>query len=128
MSDSELSEKDIKELNDLLDTLLKEPSSIYFAYPVDVEGLGLKDYLELIKKPMDISTVRHNIESGVYKHPYEALDDIQLIWDNCKRYNMEGYDIYNAAVRMEKLNDKIVKRIFKNYKKISFMKLDVKEL
>ena len=30
------------------------------------------------------------------------MDDIQLIWDNCKLYNMAGSDIYRICERMER--------------------------
>ena len=30
------------------------------------------------------------------------MDDIQLIWDNCKTYNMVGSEIYKQAEFMEK--------------------------
>jgi hypothetical protein len=118
----ELSDKDKKEINEILESLLKNSNSVHFAYPVDIDGLNLKDYFEIIKTPMDISTVRQKIEKGGYNTPDKVLDDIQLIWDNCKTYNMEGYPIYTAAVRMEKLADKLIKKSYKDYIKKSFMK------
>jgi hypothetical protein len=123
-----LSDRDKKQLHDILDNLLASTHAADFAYPVDIEGLGLKDYLEIIKTPMDISTVRTMIEEGRYSDPHEALDDIQLIWDNCKTYNMEGYPIYTSAIRMEKLADKLIKRAYKDYIKKSFMKTQQIEL
>ena len=33
----------------------------------------------------------------------EFLLDLQLIWDNCKTYNMAGSDIYKLCERMEKM-------------------------
>ena len=40
---------------------------------------------------------------------YEALfADIQLIWDNCKNYNLPGSDIYKLACDMEKISKKLV--------------------
>lgn len=67
-----------------------------------------------------------------YKNAEEACDDIQLIWDNCKKYNAEGsvhkfkfflivsYNyinlfiiimqwIYKLADKMEKYGKKIMK-------------------
>jgi hypothetical protein len=39
---------------------------------------------------MDISTVKKKLGNVEYTSLQEVLDDIQLIWNNCKRYNIEG--------------------------------------
>ena len=44
----------------------------------------------------------------------EILSDIQLIWDNCKLYNMEGSDIYKMAIHCEKLVKRMVDKHFKS--------------
>ena len=49
--------------------------------------MGLTDYLTIIKKPMDLSTVRTNLDNNEYDYIEEVLNDLQLIWDNCKLYN-----------------------------------------
>ena len=36
---------------------------------------------------MDLGTVRDNLKKGKYKEVRKVLDDIQLVWDNCKLYN-----------------------------------------
>jgi histone acetyltransferase len=52
-----------------------------------VQGLGLTDYSYLIKNPMDLGTVSQKFSNDKYMLVEEVLDDIQLIWDNCKLYN-----------------------------------------
>ena len=40
---------------------------------------------------MDLSTVSGKLqEAGEYYLVEEVLDDLQLIWDNCKLYNEAG--------------------------------------
>lgn len=39
-----------------------------FRYPVDYKGLGLFDYPILIKKPMDLSTIKKKIKRNKYKN------------------------------------------------------------
>ena len=40
---------------------------------------------------MDLSTVsRRLLEGDNYMYVEEVLDDLQLIWDNCKNYNEGG--------------------------------------
>ena len=53
-------------------------------------GLGLTDYYDIIKTPMDLGTVKKNLKANKYKFVEDCLNDIQLIWDNCKQYNAEG--------------------------------------
>ena len=52
---------------------------------------------------MDLGTVKKSIKIGKYKKVEECLDDLQLIWDNCKLYNSEGCWIYELAVQLEHL-------------------------
>lgn len=53
-------------------------------------GLGLHDYLEIIKTPMDLGTVKKNLKANKYKFVEEAISDINLVWENCKTYNAQG--------------------------------------
>jgi hypothetical protein len=81
----EENEKCLKMLRDLEN----DKHSYEFLKPVDFIGYGLTDYLDVIKKPMDLSSVRSNL-----KHKYKSIvdfrDDLHLIWKNCKTYNIEG--------------------------------------
>ena len=50
-------------------------------------ALGLTDYTFIIKNPMDLGTASEKLSTDKYRFVEEALNDIQLIWDNCKSYN-----------------------------------------
>lgn len=69
-----------------------------FREPVDWKEMGLLDYPMIIKKPMDLGTVKKRLERGEYRTPEEAANDIRLIWSNCMLYNQvsrpEAYRIY----------------------------------
>lgn len=39
---------------------------------------------------MDLGTITHKFNNDKYIYVEEVLDDIQLIWDNCKLYNSQG--------------------------------------
>lgn len=54
---------------------------------ISTSGMGLTDYTFIIKNPMDLNTVHDKLKADKYRFVEEALDDIQLIWDNCKTYN-----------------------------------------
>jgi hypothetical protein len=51
---------------------------------------GLEDYPQIIKRPMDLGTVRDRLLANQFTSHQAVLDDIQLIWDNCKQYNVDG--------------------------------------
>jgi len=59
-------------------------------YPQRIVGLGLHDYLDVIKTPMDLGTVKKNLKNNKYKFVEETISDIQLVWENCKTYNAQG--------------------------------------
>lgn len=51
---------------------------------------------------MDLSTVRSNLLKGEFQTLDQFIAQIQLIWDNCKLYNMAGSVIYKICERMER--------------------------
>lgn len=61
---------------------------------------------------MDLSTVRDNLKNEDYASVEECLDDLQLIWDNCKLYNVEFSKIYKMSVRLEDFQSRQVKEHF----------------
>ena len=40
----------------------------------------------------------------------DVFNDVQLIWDNCKTYNMAGSEIYKLAEYMEKLSKRTIQK------------------
>lgn len=76
-----------KKVTQLLQTLIDAPDSFEFRTPVDYVAYGLLDYPLVVKQPMDLGTVKKNLNNGLYETVEACLSDIQLIWDNCKTYN-----------------------------------------
>ncbi|KAK4427833.1 Transcription factor GTE6 [Sesamum alatum] len=71
-----------------------------FMQPVDVVGLGLHDYYEVIEKPMDFSTIKSKMEAkdGTgYKNVREICADVRLIFKNAMKYNKERDDVHVMA-------------------------------
>lgn len=81
-----------------------------FMQPVDVEGLGLNDYYEIIDKPMDFNTIKNQIEANDgtgYKHVREACADVRLVFKNAMKYNDDRSDVYvMAKTLLEKFEEK----------------------
>ncbi|RHY33783.1 hypothetical protein DYB32_001415 [Aphanomyces invadans] len=84
--------------------LASQPNAAAFLEPVDVEGLGLTDYLDIVSTPMDLGTVKARLQSGAYERdPLSFHHDVKLIWTNAIRYNGEHTDIGKTAVALSDL-------------------------
>ena len=53
---------------------------------------------------MDFDTLKKNLLAAKFSTYEEFFLDLQLIWDNCKHYNMAGSDIDKLCQRMEKMS------------------------
>jgi hypothetical protein len=97
-----LTQEQVKSCLQLIDVISSDPNAEAFLTPVEWEELGLMDYPTIVKNPMDLQSVRDNLESDKYDTFEKCFADIQLIWDNCRLYNRAGSDIYRICERMER--------------------------
>ncbi|KAH7815595.1 putative Bromodomain containing protein [Monocercomonoides exilis] len=94
----------IKFFKRAIQRLLKHQYAYPFAAPVDVKGLDIPDYPLIIKHPMDLGTIKSNLDHGIYDTNYsKCLDDIYLVWDNCYHYNPPDSDVSKMAVTLQKV-------------------------
>lgn len=67
----------------LMEGLMKEKMALaYFNVPVDPDALGIPQYREIIKNPMDLGTVKGKMEGGFYTGIEPLEKDVNLIFDN----------------------------------------------
>lgn len=76
-----------------------------FMYPVDPVALGIPDYFSIIKHPMDLSTIRKKLESGVYTRAEQFEGDVRLMFANCYTYNQPDTDVHRIGRELEALFD-----------------------
>ena len=112
-------------LRGLLAKLEKHTDAIHFLDPVDWKGLGLYDYPSIVKRPMDLSTVKKNLSKNKYKTLDTFLNDIDLIWKNCKTYNQIESPIYEQADIMEKVFKKAAVELKQEFAKLKSQDADV---
>ncbi|XP_008786482.2 transcription factor GTE6 [Phoenix dactylifera] len=106
--------KRMQELMRQFGTILKQITQHKWAWPfmkpVEVEALGLHDYYEVIKKPMDFSTIKNQMEAkdgSGYKNVREIYADVRLIFTNAMTYNDERSDVHvMAKTLLEKFEEK----------------------
>ena len=67
-----------------------------------LSGLSLRtqDYPDIIKRPMDLSTIQRKLESNEYQEPWQVCDDVRLMFDNAMLYNKKGSRVYRAAQKV----------------------------
>lgn len=100
-----------RKMSKLVNYLMSRQDSAPFREPVDWKNLELFDYPKIVKKPMDLGTVKRKLERSQYENVAECAEDIRLIWTNCKTYNADGSDFYLLA-------ESFSKRFEDRYKKI----------
>ena len=62
------------------------------------------DYYEVIAHPIDMNTINERIRSGYYKtSEIDFIDDMKLMFSNCRLYNEEGSQIYEDANVLERV-------------------------
>lgn len=67
-----------------------------------VNPADVPDYLDIVRHPMDLSTVQRKLKANSYRgHPSQFVADVRLIWNNCKEYNESASDIYQWAERCD---------------------------
>lgn len=81
-----------------------EDAALYFNAPVDPSLDGLPDYLEVIKQPMDLATIIDKIERRQYRVPQLVLDDVALVWANCRQVRQDRR--HSAASASDKQSQK----------------------
>ena len=101
-----------KKMDEIIQFIYDKKEAEPFRVPVDYEAVGLTDYPLIVKKLMDLGTVQKNLRSERYNSLRECLDDLQLIWDNCKLYNVEFSKIYKLAQKLEEYARKIIEERF----------------
>ena len=111
----ELGDEEKKKLEKIFETMENDPQAIDFLAPVDYVGLGILDYPTIITNPMDLGTVRKNLENGDYRLFQDFMSDINLIWKNCRTYNQPGSDIVKMANHCDKKIKQLIDKQFKNY-------------
>ncbi|XP_058272073.1 bromodomain-containing protein 3a isoform X2 [Hemibagrus wyckioides] len=90
------------------DTILKEMlSKKHAAYawpfykPVDAEALELHDYHDIIKHPMDLSTVKKKMDAREYPDAQSFASDVRLMFSNCYKYNPPDHEVVAMARKLQ---------------------------
>ena len=96
-----------KNFNDLLleiiDKLWSHPISEPFTYELNEETLGdlYKQYMDIIKTPIDLDTIKKKVELNGYDSFNSFNKDINLMFYNCRLFNERGSPLYTQGIHLE---------------------------
>lgn len=94
-------------------TLYMQTVSAPFNAPVDTSLKGLEDYAHVVKHPMDLGTIKRELETGGYEGAggYERFArDVRLVWENALQYNGEDSEIGRAAIALSDIFEQDYRR------------------
>ncbi|XP_012657076.1 bromodomain testis-specific protein [Otolemur garnettii] len=72
-----------------------------FYNPVDVNALGLHNYYDIVKHPMDLGTIKGKMDNQEYKDAYEFAADVRLMFMNCYKYNPPDHEVVTMAKMLQ---------------------------
>ncbi|KKA20740.1 Histone acetyltransferase [Rasamsonia emersonii CBS 393.64] len=93
----------------LLNDMQNHSAAWPFTQPVNRDEVP--DYYEVIKEPMDLSTMEEKHEKDMYPTPQDFIKDAMLIFDNCRKYNSENTPYAKSANKLEKFMWQQIKNI-----------------
>ncbi|CAH2989582.1 unnamed protein product [Chilo suppressalis] len=85
-------------LEQLLRNLEKRDPNQFFAWPVNDNFAP--NYSNIIKRPMDFSTIKQKIDDNEYKSLNCFISDFKLMCNNAMKYNKPGTVYHKAAKRL----------------------------
>ncbi|TMW67650.1 hypothetical protein Poli38472_011270 [Pythium oligandrum] len=95
----------VEQLLSVLDKIAKADARMVFAEPVPDD---VPNYRDMIKDPMDLSTMRKKVKKGKYKTLEMFTDDFNLMINNCLTFNPDTTIFYKEAKRVNKRGHEII--------------------
>lgn len=109
----------------ILENIIVQMKAIENSWPFHqpVNRKFVKDYYDVIKHPMDLSTLLKNVQSHKYQTREQFLHDVDLIHQNCEKYNGPGSNYTKTALKM---SDLCRERLQENEESLSQMESDIR--
>lgn len=86
----------------ILQQLQQHKCALPFMEPVDVDGLNIPEYREIVKEPMDLTTIETKLKSGKYTVPAQFHADVVRIFNNSYLFNAPNEDFIKITNEFEK--------------------------
>ncbi|KAG8818496.1 hypothetical protein FRC17_010811 [Serendipita sp. 399] len=106
---SGLSSQEKKMIDAILKRVNTHPAAAWFLHPVDPVSQGIPTYFDVVKNPMDLSTMASKLKTGKYSNRQDFADDFKLMLSNALLFNPVGTPPYDDALKVESLFNKLWK-------------------
>ncbi|XP_035657884.1 bromodomain adjacent to zinc finger domain protein 2B-like isoform X24 [Branchiostoma floridae] len=90
--------KDLAPCRTILPELEKHEDAWPFLVPVNTKQFP--QYRKIIKKPMDLSTIKNKLRDNKYRSREDFAEDVRLIFDNCETFNEDDSAVGQAGHNM----------------------------
>ncbi|CAJ2509556.1 Uu.00g145820.m01.CDS01 [Anthostomella pinea] len=108
-SEENVNQEDLYEALDKVLTELKAHTEYSTPFLQRVNKRDAPDYYNFIKQPMDLGSMTKKLKSLTYKSKADFVADLNLIWDNCLRYNQDmSHPLRRMANGMRKEAEKLI--------------------
>ncbi|KAH9251081.1 hypothetical protein BASA81_011156 [Batrachochytrium salamandrivorans] len=81
-----------------------------FNEPVDPIALNIPDYFNVVKRPMDLGTIRRRLDNCRYHRPADFEADVRLVFDNAMRFNPAENFVHYHAQQLKNLAEQEFKK------------------
>ncbi|KAL5050021.1 hypothetical protein BDW71DRAFT_141370 [Aspergillus fruticulosus] len=108
-SEDKIGQEELYEAAEKVLSELKAMTEHSSAFLTRVNKRDAPDYYNVIKHPMDLGTMTKKLKALQYKSKQEFVDDLNLIWSNCFKYNTNPeHFLRKHAMYMKKETEKLV--------------------
>ena len=101
----------------MMQNLQRNPKAYIFQHPVNYIELNIPDYPNIVKNPMDFSTIKTKLREHKYQKIKDFMDDMDLVFYNCKLYNGTQSEIGQIGVAVEQEYLKICDQLYFDFYK-----------
>ncbi|KAM5352010.1 hypothetical protein ACJ41O_004733 [Fusarium nematophilum] len=108
-SEENVNQEELYEALEKVLTELKAHTEYSTPFLTRVNKRDAPDYYNFIKNPMDLGSMTKKLKSLTYKSKAEFVVDLNLIWDNCLKYNQDmNHPLRRMANGMRKEAEKLI--------------------
>ncbi|KAK2770684.1 Transcriptional activator spt7 [Onygenales sp. PD_12] len=108
-SEEKVGQEELYEAAEKVLSELKAMTEHSAAFLTRVNKREAPDYYNIIKRPMDLGTMTKKLKAVQYKSKQEFVEDLNLIWANCLKYNANPeHFLRKHALYMRKETEKLV--------------------
>lgn len=103
-------ERELKHCYRVVNELLSDKyadCNVHFLYPVDHVALNLPHYRSIVEFPMDLSTMKENMEDGEYRSAREFKKDFMKVVNAARLFNETGSEVYAAANELQRVFNEV---------------------